>query len=125
MTYFPTNTTVDFAGLGSLIYLKTPDASVFSSNDYIWDTKPANKETVFNNLVDTTGARADLQPIVHYELQVGVVALFLYTIQGIALRIGLLLTGLFTLLILNPVRFLLGRNEKERKERNKDKGRSQ
>jgi hypothetical protein len=120
-TYFPTDTKAEFSLLSSFIYLNAPDGSVFFSDDYIWDTEIASEETAFGLVVDPTGLRSSLQPTVYYELQVGFVALFLYTIQGIGLRIALLAKSLVTLLILNPLRLILGRNDKDKKERSQVK----
>jgi hypothetical protein len=116
-TYFADNTKAEFSLLSSFIYLNMPDGSVFSSDDYIWDTDIASQATLFGPVVDVTGLNSNLQPTVYYELQVGLVPLILNTIQGIGLRLVLLGKSLFTILILNPLRLVFGRNDKDKKER--------
>jgi hypothetical protein len=71
---FQPETKIDFFRISSFIYLHTSDGAIFFSEDYIWDTENASQATPFGLIVDPTGTRSNLRPVIHYDLTASAVA---------------------------------------------------
>lgn len=120
---FAPDTQAVFFVVDGFLYLITPDEAWFCSKDIMWTTATTVdvKETSFKVLYDPTGSYSNLDPYLCYELKIGVFALILTTIQTLAFRLVLFVQSLFTILILKPFRLIVGRNDKDKKERSQFK----